>query len=299
MAKSKKSNRGVITGDRNFTRSAGYDNYTYCYYFNKLREIGMSLFEWEGLPKNCDSAFLERTLLHNGHILFFIDDVLGAVALPATLDGTQDVYDIPTVRRAYAPNGYRATRGKHDSVIIFNNFLYKSSIGDITIFAEQLYDLHAIMRNHLYLSRISGIITCDEEQLLSYKNLMEKWDGNQPLLFGKKGLDLENIDLLSFGGQNTFYPDKIYQIKQMVWNEAMTCLGVPNVNVVKKERLNEAEVERNMGATDASLFTRLAMREKAAEEINAMFGLNISVRYRSSSHQRQYEDYKETGGYNE
>ena len=40
------------------------------------------------------------------------------------------------------------------------------------------------------------------------------------------------------------------------------------------------EVNKNMGGTFASRFSRLLAREDAAEKINNMFGLNVSVSFR-------------------
>ena len=60
----------------------------------------------------------------------------------------------------------------------------------------------------------------------------------------------------------------------------MTYLGISNVNMHKKERLLNDEVTRNMGSTVASRYTRLEMRKDACKKINAMFGLDIDVKYR-------------------
>ena len=48
----------------------------------------------------------------------------------------------------------------------------------------------------------------------------------------------------------------------------------------KKERLLQDEVQRNMGGTIASRYSRLEARRQAANEINKMFGLNIDVNFR-------------------
>ena len=70
-----------------------------------------------------------------------------------------------------------------------------------------------------------------------------------------------------------------------MWNEALTYLGISNINVQKKERLITDEVTRNQGGVVASRYSRLESRRQACEQINKMFGLNISCDYR--------EDYRE------
>ena len=52
------------------------------------------------------------------------------------------------------------------------------------------------------------------------------------------------------------------------------------LDTVKKERMITDEVQRNLGGTIASRYSRLFMRQQACEQINEMFGLNISVDYR-------------------
>lgn len=77
----------------------------------------------------------------------------------------------------------------------------------------------------------------------------------------------------------------MYQLKTQYWNEALTYLGISNVNIQKKERLISDEAIRSAGGTIASRYSRLESRRKACEEINDMFGLNIEVDYR--------QDYRE------
>lgn len=72
-----------------------------------------------------------------------------------------------------------------------------------------------------------------------------------------------------------YVSDALYQLKTQIWNEALTYLGISNVNITKKERLITDEVTRNQGGTIASRYSRLESRKKACKEINKMFGLNI------------------------
>ena len=69
-------------------------------------------------------------------------------------------------------------------------------------------------------------------------------------------------------------------MKTKIWNEALTYLGIPNISQTKKERMIKDEVERQNGGTLASRNSGLYMRRKACEEINEMFGLDISVVFR-------------------
>ena len=55
------------------------------------------------------------------------------------------------------------------------------------------------------------------------------------------------------------------------------------------------EVNKNMGGTIALRFSPLEMRRKAAEQINEMFDLNISVDFRSDVFDNEKDESAEIG----
>ena len=72
--------------------------------------------------------------------------------------------------------------------------------------------------------------------MLTLKNLYMKYDGNQPFIFGDRNdLNPNSIQALVTGAP--YVADKLYELKQNIWNEVLTFLGVPNVQMNKKERL--------------------------------------------------------------
>ena len=84
----------------------------------------------------------------------------------------------------------------------------------------------------------------------------------------------------------------VFILKTQYWNEALTYLGIANINTQKKERMITDEVNRNMGGVVASRFSRLEARKQACKMINNMFGLEIDVDYKSTTEVFQ-EDIKE------
>ena len=90
--------------------------------------------------------------------------------------------------------------------------------------------------------------------------------------------------------------DKLTELKSQVWNEALTYLGISNVNIQKKERLITDEVARTQGGTIASRYSRLESRRQAAEKINDMFGLDITVDFREDFQQNTPDESFDEGG---
>lgn len=278
--------------DLQFCESAYMNNRTYLQYYNRLTELAISMFEWQNLPETVDQRFLEMCLFSDGMCIFFQDEVLGYLGLQCMIGGKLNVYRIPMERRAYATNGYQRELDGTNSVIIFNNYLHTNSMLDVEMFSKRLYNLDRAIDVNANAQKTPVLIQCDESQRLTMKNLYKQYEGNEPFIFGSKGLDANGLKVLQTGAP--YVADKLYELKTQIWNEALTYLGISNINVVKKERMITDEVTRNQGGTVASRYSRLESRRQACKEINEMFGLNIWVDYRED-----FQDIKEQENENE
>lgn len=278
--------------DTQFVESAYMNNRTYMQYYNRLTELALSMFEWQNLPKTVDQRFLEMCLFSDGMCVFFEDEVLGYLGLRCMIGGKLNVYQIPTDRRAYATNGYQKELDGTNSVIIFNNYLHTNSMLDVEMFSKRLYNLDRAIDVNANAQKTPVLIQCDESQRLTMKNLYKQYEGNEPFIFGSKGLDANGLKVLQTGAP--YVADKLYELKTQIWNEALTYLGISNINVVKKERMITDEVTRNQGGTVASRYSRLESRRQACKQINEMFGLDIWVDYRED-----FQDVEEQKNENE
>lgn len=267
-------------GKNNFSSSLAKNMLSNNMYLRRLCELSMSMFKWEGLPESVDVRYLEMELFLTGQVLFFKDDVLGYLALGCLANGSFDVYGEPKVRRAYSRySGYNSDSfTDKDSVIIWNNYMRVPSAQDIMYYAQRLWDLDSAIDINAKAQKTPVLIQCDEKQRLSLLNVYKEYDGNSPVLFGDKNLDIKGFGVLKTDAP--FVADKLYELKNQIWNEALTYLGISNVSYQKRERLITDEVARSQGGTVASRYSRLAMREQACDRINDLFGLDVSVKYR-------------------
>ena len=287
--------------NRAFMSTLDENRRTYRLYLDQILEIAISRYKWNGLPKTIDERFLELTLCgKNGAVLFFNDENIGHLALPCTMSGRFNVYNIPIQRRAYAVNGYQATRDDTNSVIIYSNQLHNgmSIYNRLVQYAKDLYLIDSIIMVNVNAQKTPLMLLADEKQMLTLKNLYMKYDGNQPFIFGDRNdLNPNSIQALVTGAP--YVADKLYELKQNIWNEVLTFLGVPNVQMNKKERLITDEVNRGLGGVFASRYSGLLSRRQACNQINEMFGLNLSVEYRNESEtdyvKTEAEDTKEEG----
>ena len=264
--------------DTMFCESALINNRTYLQYYNRLTELAISMFEWKNLPETVDPRYLEMCLFSDGMCVFFNDEVLGFLALQVAIGGQLNVYRIPIERRAYASNGYQMNLTEENSVIIFNNYLHTNSMLDVEMFSKRLYNLDRAIDVNANAQKTPILIQCDESQRMTMKNLYKQYEGNEPFIFGSKALDVNGLKVLQTGAP--YVADKLYELKVQYWNEALTYLGISNINTTKKERMITDEVTRNQGGVVASRYSRLESRRQACRQINNMFGLDIWCDYR-------------------
>lgn len=274
--------------NRAFWESAKINKDSYIQYYNRLTELSISMFKWNNLPESIDERFLELVLFSDGMCVFFKDEVLGYLGLRTRIGGRLNVYQIPIQRTAYATNGYNRELSDENSVIIFNNLLHTNSRLDVEQFSKRLYNLDRAIDVNANAQKTPILITCEETQRLTLKNVYMQYDGNVPVIYGDKNLNPNSLKVLTTGAP--YVADKLYTLKTQIWNEALTYLGISNVNITKKERLITDEVQRNQGGTIASRYSRLEARRMACEQINKMFGLNISCEYRDDDVRVMNED---------
>ena len=266
------------TSQREFWDSAKMNNSTFRMYFDRLVGIAISMFEWHNLPKSIDPRFMELALFAEGKALFFRDEVMGELALKFMSSGVLDVYQIPTRRTAFAANGYHKDLDDTNSVIIWNNVMHTNSFNDVEGAALRLYDIQRTIDTNIKAQKTPVMIIANEEQRLTMKQMYKSYEGNEPYIFADKSMDTQNIRALST--QAPYVADVLFNAKKEIWNEALSALGVPVTDRVKRERLLAAEIAGDKASSVAQMFVRLNPREEACEKINEMFGLNISVTYR-------------------
>lgn len=267
-----------------FDESMALNNLTYRQYLNRLTELAISMFEWKNLPDTVDARYLELHLFETGCMVYFKDEVIGDLCLDCIVQGRLDMYGNPLIRRAYSGyNNYQKLLKYNNSVIIWNNYLHGNSILDVEMFARRLYNIDRIIDVNANAQKTPVLLQGTEKQRLTLLNLYKEYDGNAPFIFGDKNLDINSLKALSTNAP--YVCDKLYQLKTQIWNEALTYLGISNINIQKKERLITDEVTRNQGGTIASRYSRLESRRQAVEKINDMFGTNIEVNYREDFQQ--------------
>lgn len=274
--------------NKEFWEALDDNNWAYRLYFERLMELGISMFEWKNLPKSVDPRFLELVLFGDGAAVFFKDEGLvteeepdaGYLALRVMFGAPLTVYNIPTYRRAYASNSYQMQLNEKNSVIIWNNMLHTNTYPIVRKYAKRLWDLDCSIDVNAKAQKTPVLVLADNESRMTMKNLYMQYDGNMPFIYGYPDQVNPN-SLKALNTQAPYVADKLQALKTSLWNEVLTALGITNVSYQKKERMITDEVVRAQGGTIASRYSRLNARREAAAQINDMFGLNIEVDFRA------------------
>ena len=279
-----------FAGNRNrrFKDSAMLNSLIFNYYFQKLLDIAVAVFNYEGLPADIDVGYLEYLLISRGAAVITYDKAAAQFIVLQLAEIIEYNYaHKPYKYRGIAPiTGYQSEDlNAKNSVVFYNNLSMLPSYDDLFEFARRLYNLQSTIDINVNAQKTPVLVKATENQRLTMINLYQQYDGNQPFIFADKSLDLDGLSVLSTNAP--FVADKLDDLKSKVWNEALTYLGVSNVSINKKERLITDEVVRSQGGVVASRYSRLQARQTAIEQFNDIYGTTASVEFR--------EDVKEGG----
>lgn len=246
--------------------------------FNLLKLLTMNRFKWENLPEGIESRHIEEALFNTGQVAFHEDKIYGLLVLPCASSGQLNIYGDP-VEFVLTGHGFHKQVKVNDLVRIKNNDTATPSIIHVKYYTEYLSNLETLMDDNLRQQRYPFIITTTKQNEFTMKNLYKKIEDGEDAIFVderlSQGGDL-GINVLQTGVP--FLLDKLQEHKNDVTNELMTWLGLNNANTDKKERMLVDEVNVNNTHILMNLDLEYKNRQKACEEINKKYGLNITVK---------------------
>lgn len=253
---------------------------TESFLYDRFKLLALNMFEWDGLDElGIEERHIEEWLFSEGSCLVFNDSYYGLMCLPCSGHGT-NVYGDPT---EYIATGVKYT--KHvkakDCVLVENNKLRMPTGKAILYFVNQLYNVVRTRDVNIATLKLPFIIPCSDKDLLTSKKLLkEVEENNWAVIVDKKIVDIENCIKVLPTGVKPFTAELTDQYHDIM-NEALTYLGINNANTDKKERLITSEANANNQFIESCAQMFLEARQRACDNINEMFGTNLSVRLRN------------------
>lgn len=260
---------------------------TYKAIFDKFKMIAINLFEWTGLPDGIEEKYIENLLFDEGQAIFFRDPAMSYMCLKADNGAEQNVYGEPLGWWATGFN-YHEYYDAEQCVIISNNKPRIPTSQFITFYANKLTEAERTMDVNVKACKTPFIFACDDKDVLSFKQIFAKVNGNEPAIYADRGLNLNSMAVFQTGVK--FLGNELQDYKHTVENELLTFLGVNNVSVDKKERLITSEAESNDELIQSFCDIQLEARRRACKEINEMYGLNVSVKLRCGNVEKSVEN---------
>lgn len=242
---------------------------TYEMYKRQLLTLAENVFEFKNLPNFIDVAFLNKVLLRQGSIAFFIDEVMGLLALPYISMGKLDVYSRPVKIQVYGQNGYSKVLNQNEFVIMYdNNGRYPLWL-DILQYSERIALDTRTTDINIAQQKTPRFWKTSSEKVKSVQDIINNVDGLENTVLSYDNIDLDDTTLVL--APAPFVADKIDLHKEKDWNEFLRLIGIANMNFQKKERNIKDEVLASQGGTVASRFSRFQPRQNAIDEINRKF----------------------------
>lgn len=272
---------------------------TYYDYLERLKKIAISMFEWVNLPESCDPRYLELCLYYLGQAALLKNDDGIFINTKACSAGKINIYELPTEINCYSVE-YSVHKKMYDGfkfndinkidpmdycVYILNNQNMQATAPTLELFAYRLYLAQRTADTNISVNKMPFIVAVNENQRLTMENLISQVDENRPAVFGTKELaSTIKEDIRVLPTNPPFIADKLNDYKKEIWNEALTFLGINNLNE-KKERLITDETNSNNELINLNLQSYLAPRKEACKQFNQLFGFEgdkaIDVKVRS------------------
>ena len=259
-------------------------------YIDYMTERCMSIFKWNNLPDTIPQDVLELYLQGNGNCFFTkVNDKY--YVFTGGLGGEPDYNYRPTLYTVANPalNYNESLKIGIDGVLIKNDTLLKGLLPlhkrYATILANNEISLKIADINLRITSLISS--TDDNTTKSAEKYLKDIEDGKLGIIADDGFVDSIKAQPLAV---NERILTALIEYQQYVKSSWFNELGLnSNFNGMKKEAISDSEQAMNEDVLKPLIDTMLECRQKACEEINAMFDLNISVELNSSWEDNQEE----------
>lgn len=272
---------------------------TYVDFLERLKKIAISMFEWVNLPESMDARYLELCLYYLGQAALLKNDNGIFINTKACSAGKLNIYELPTEINCYSVefntnkklydgfnfNEFNKLEPNDYCIYVLNNQNREATAWTLELFAYRLWLAQRTADTNITVNKMPFIVSVPENQRLTMENLINQIDENRPAVFGTKELaSTIKDDIRVLPTNPPFIADKLNDYKKEIWNEALTFLGINNLNE-KKERLISDETNSNNELINLNLQSYLTPRKEACKQFNKLFSLTgdkaIDVKVRS------------------
>lgn len=250
-----------------------------------------AMFKYEGLPDTIPQRMLELYLLSIGHcVITRVDGVL--YALFGGFGGKLDEYYRPTIYTVSNPylTFYENLRIGSDCVLCGNDSAYQGLLPLLRQYGSAMVENELSMNIADINSRIISLITADNDtDLESAREYLKKIERGEISAIGE-GAFFDGVKTQPYAANGSYrsLTDLIeYEqyLKASLYNE----IGLNANYNMKRESLNSSESQLNNDALTPLIDDMLNMRKAFVEDVNKLYGTEISVDFASAWEDNELE----------
>ena len=261
-------------------------NVGFKYWFWKLLNICISMFDYENLPPMLPQREIELNLILTNHCVVFQDSKNKLITASTNIFGF-DVYYNPTDAMYANPNlRYKKLSIGQNCEIIYNNNLkdnvnFIRSDGSLKSFiyrySRMLADVESTINIYTVNSRLTSYPVASNDKVAnSIKSFFKKVKSGKNAVISDDAIiqEFRNIDI-----NRTSMKDGINDLliaRDKILEQFYRDIGVRMYNP-KKAQVTEDEIEVNNQLLLISKEDMLKEREEGVNRVNDMFGTSISV----------------------
>ena len=285
---------GISNGLDPSWQAGGMNEIAFMSWLDQFLNVALAEFEWSGLPDKVEARWIETCLMFRGNAVLFdmSGDRSGLFAVqPASSMAPLNMYGNPTEVLITpvngAPIGPWTRHASHwgdplsepDCAICFDSLTRYPTITTLAYYARSCAELDREL--DLHLSQLVGpwIAETDERQRGALVNAFKQITGHEPLVVTSNRSTITD-GLRVFDTRVEYRGTDLLDAQARRADQAMSRIGVQNGFTNKKERL----IQKEQSANDEQIMlirqSRKSCRELFCEQANALFGLNMSVRWR-------------------
>lgn len=245
----------------------------------KLLNILLCLFKYEGLPDTLPFYELEKILLIDGSVT--IKKVNGNLyALKSNLGGKLNAYYHPVNSILVNPwlNFNEVTDVDKDCVVIYNNRL-RTGVRDIIIkYAEILTELEVSLKVASKQARVSNFLVANDDRTResAEKVLSEIDEGKEIAVIGGTRM-YEAINSIPFDIRYDF--ETLTRIRQYVEKSFLKEFGISTNNESKSQYVSDENLSWEFKPSRALIVNMFEQRKDDIDKLNAFYGLDVSIDY--------------------
>ena len=262
---------------------------------SQYENMAVQMIEWDGMPDEIPKYAPERWLYTQGQATFFKIPATDEYAILPVASGSVklDIYGRPQEWRAFAVGTSEQARyingltlNSDNAVIIWSNQRHTADSIYVNEIVNKMVSVDRTLDINNLIMRTPFAIKGNKDTILTMQNLIKSINDGDAFILqndqtGAVTSDIDVVDLgvdwlgVELSEQYETYHDRILRF-----------FGIDYLPVEKRERMVTDEANANNQELEVRRLARLAYREVACDEINKLFGLNLSVSYKEPDYEQ-------------